>query len=78
MIMTIHDKAIRLLEGGIVEIDANWFGLKRFPEWYDDNACMECELDSICGMEHIGVCAECESIIDRKCCLRLASTANRS
>ena len=76
--MTIHDKAIRILEGGIVEIDGNWFGLKRFPDWYDDNACMECDLDSICRMEHTNVCAECESIIHRKCCLRLASSAKRS
>lgn len=75
---TIHDKAIRLLEGGIVEIDSDWFRLRRLPDYYEDIACNECNLDSICKTEHADVCAECESIIHRKCCLRLASTANRS
>ena len=47
LIMMVHDKAIRLCEGGIVEIEGNWFRLRRFPDYYDDNPCMECELDSI-------------------------------
>lgn len=72
--MTIHDKAILLLEGGIVEIDSDWFYLKRFPDYYDDNPCMECNLDSICRMEHTDVCGECEAISNRRCCLELAST----
>lgn len=72
MIMTIHDKAIRLIEGGIVEIKADWFRLRKFPDYYDDNPCMECDLDSICRGEHTDVCGECESILRRKCCLQLA------
>ena len=72
--MSIHDKAIRLLEGGIVEIDSDWFYLKLLPSYYDDSDCNECELGSICQDAHKEVCAECSKIGDRKCCLQLAST----
>lgn len=70
--MTVHEKAIRLVEGGIVEIDGNWFRLLKFPDGYNDETCMECELDSICRMKHVDVCGECEAISRRKCCLQLA------
>ena len=71
--MTIHDKAIRLLEGGVVEIDCNWFRVRQLPDDFDDNPCLECNLDSICGMEHTDVCGECEAISKKRCCLQLAS-----
>ena len=70
---SIHNKAIRLVEGGIVEIDSNWFRLIKFPEEYEGDECMECELDSICRMDHRDVCVECSSITHRACCLQLAS-----
>lgn len=70
--MNIHDDAIRLLEGGVVKIDGNWFRVKKFTADYDDNTCMECDLDSLCGMHHTDICAECEVISKRKCCLELA------
>lgn len=70
--MTVHDKAIRLLEGGIVKIEGNWFRLLQFPDGYYDNTCAECELDSICRLEHSLVCGECEAISLRRCCLHLA------
>lgn len=73
MYKTIHDKAIRLAEGGIVDIDSNWFRLIRYPEDYDGDSCMECDLDSICRMEHTDVCRECEAILHRKCNLELAN-----
>ena len=71
--MTEHDKAIQLLEGGIVEIEANWFRVKRFPNDYDGNPCDECELVSICLLEHAGVCAVCEAISNQRCMLELAN-----
>ena len=74
--MTNHDKAIRLLEGGVVEIDGNWFRVRKFSKEYDDNPCMVCELDSICRMEHTDVCEECEAISHLRCYLQLASTVN--
>lgn len=73
LIMTVHDKAIRLCEGGIVEIEGNWFRLIRFPDYFDDNPCMECELDSICRLEHTDICGECEAISGRRCCLQLVN-----
>lgn len=72
--MTVHDKAIRLLEGGIVEIEDNWFSLKRLSDDFDDYPCVECELDSICHGEHADVCEECDVISDGHCCLQLAYT----
>lgn len=70
--MTVHDKAIRLLEGGVVEIEADLFRLRRLS--YDKfvNPCLECELDSICHEEHADVCEECDAISGGKCCLQLA------
>lgn len=70
--LTVHDKAIRLLEGGFVEIDSNLFSLRKFPNDYDGETCVDCDLDSICRMEHTVVCVECEAISRRKCCLQLA------
>ena len=72
--MSVHDKAIRLLEGGLVEIGGNWFYLKILPYDYDESDCYECELGSICQDAHKEVCAECSEIGDRKCCIQLAST----
>lgn len=72
--MTVHDKAIRLLEGGVVNIDGNWFRVRKFPDCYDGTPCEECDLDSICRMEHTDVCGECEAISHRRCCLQLAGT----
>lgn len=71
--MKVHDKAIRLAEGGVVEIDGNWFRLIRYQENIDVNTCMECDLDSICRKDHIDVCSECEGILHRKCRLKLAT-----
>lgn len=72
-IMTVHDKAIRLLEGGVVEIEANWFRLRRLPDDKFVYPCLECKLDSICKQEHVEVCEECDAITGGKCCLRLVS-----
>ena len=75
LIMSIHDKAIRLLEGGIVDIEGNWFGLIRLSDDLDnyyDSPCVECTLDSICKEEHKEVCSECDTISGGNCCLRLA------
>lgn len=70
---SIHDKAIRLIEGGIVEIKGNWFKLKKLSDDAYDLPCIECELDSICELEHSEVCVECERILHNQCYLRLVS-----
>lgn len=71
---TVHDKAIRLLEGGVVEIEGNWFKLIRFPDDFDGITCMECELGSICQSEHEDVCGECDIISGGKCYLVMTYT----
>ena len=73
LIMTVHDKAIRLLEGGVVEIEGNWFRLRRLSEGKFVYPCLECKLDSICKQEHVEVCEECDTISGGKCCLRLVN-----
>lgn len=71
--MTVHDKAIRLLEGGIVQIEGKRFRVKRFPDYYDGITCFDCSLQSICRQEHLNICAECEAISNRDCCLEIAN-----
>lgn len=71
-VMSVHDKAIRLLEGGIVEIDGDNFRLNRIPYELDIDDCCECELDSICREEHKEVCSECGDISGYRCYLKLA------
>ena len=58
--LSVHDKAIWLLEGGSVEIDSNWFTLAVVEG--DSTACEVCELDSICRMHHVDICAETDYI----------------
>ena len=70
--MSVHDKAIRLCEGGIVEIDGHCVCLMRCDD--DENGCFICEMDSICRMEMVDVCAECSAIVRTGCYLKLANT----
>lgn len=58
----IHEKAIRLLEGGIVEVDGLFVRAVRIDVMYD--TCDLCEMDSLChfGTEMLDVCKECDSI----------------
>lgn len=58
----IHDKAIRLLEGGIVEVDGLFVRAIKSDFWFE--ACDLCEMDCLChsGTEMIDVCKECDSI----------------
>ena len=72
--MTVHDKAIRLLEGGIVNIKGDWFRLRKLSDNEGFTPCTECELDSICREEHEAVCEECDAISGAVCCLQLART----
>ena len=69
--MTIHDKAIRLVEGGIVEVDGLCVALRHEPYIFDP--CFVCELDSIChkGNNICSVCEECDAITKKDCFLVL-------
>ena len=72
--MTILDKAITLLENGVVEIDGDLFRLRKYPDNCIGNKCKECDVYSICGIEHATICAECEIVSRKRCGLQLADT----
>lgn len=67
----IHDKAIRLIEGGIVEVDNHWVKMIHRADICDP--CYICELDSICyqGTAIYDLCLECDIITGADCSLVL-------
>lgn len=69
--MSIHDKAIRLLEGGIVEVDGHC--VKYGGRGLVFRPCFKCKMDCLChnGTEMAEVCAECDSITGHDCFLVL-------
>lgn len=66
----LHDKAIRLLEGGIVEIDGHY--VKACIVEGVDNPCELCNMDSACRMNMVDLCAECECISRKRYLLKFA------
>lgn len=62
--MTLHDQAIRLCEGGQIWFNQHSIRAEIVSEWC--NPCMECEMDSICNMDILDLCAECDSITHKK------------
>ena len=67
----IHDKAIRLIEGGIVEVDGLCVSMKYGSK--DKLVCLDCEMDSIChqGDSMNDLCVECDLITGKYCFLVL-------
>lgn len=70
----VHEKAIRLVEGGEVEIDGHSVRLVKYPCLVDP--CFCCEMDSLChiGNEMCSVCEECDAITKLDCLLTLVET----
>lgn len=68
---SIHTKAIRLIEGGIVNVDGHSVKLGKEPYIFDPYYC--CEMDSLChiGNEMCAVCMECDNITHMTCWLIL-------
>lgn len=76
---SIHEKAIRLLEGGIVDVDGHSVKLVNIPDMFD--TCNSCEMDCLChiGTEMCNVCIECVEISKKNCILKFVrSSRNRS
>lgn len=73
---TIHEKAIRLIEGGQVNVDGHCVRMQQASE--DGESCMECDMDCICrrGSETCNVCLECELITRNDCYLVLVTNDN--
>ena len=74
----IHEKAIRLLEGGHVEVDGHWVFAQIASDQYYPCEC--CEMDSICTKDSesmMDVCAECDEIAGKKHILALVCSGRR-
>lgn len=69
--MDVHDKAIRLIEGGIVELDG--LAVKLGGRTFHFDPCFDCEMDCLChkGNEMCSVCEECDIITGLHCFLKL-------
>lgn len=67
--ISIHEKAIRLLEGGRVEIDGLVFSIVELGPEADP--CYECQLDSICSKNIQSVCLEADLITRTKHIMKL-------
>lgn len=57
--MTLHEKAVRLCEGGVVFHCGYFFQAHTAPD--EEVPCDVCELDSICRLEIVDLCGECEA-----------------
>ena len=79
MEQSIHEKAIRLIEGGIVDVDGHSVRLMKIPDVFD--TCYHCDMDCLChtGTEMCDVCIECVEISKKNCILKLViSSSNRT
>ena len=71
----IHEKAIRLIEGGVAEVDGHFVVARiamnqTFP-------CEGCNMDSICTRDSnaiMDVCMECDRLTNTKHVLRIKGT----
>lgn len=55
--MSLHEKAVRLCEGGVVFHCGYFFQARTVPD--EEVSCDLCELDSICRPEIADLCGEC-------------------
>lgn len=56
--LSLHDKAVRLCEGGVVECDGHFVRAIKIP--LEIEACMNCDMDSACLGEMANLCCECD------------------
>lgn len=67
----LHQKAVRLCEGGAVQVSGLMIKAKRIPDGFC--ACENCEMDSACDMEMVDLCAECDGYDHHKHILYIAT-----
>lgn len=58
--MTLHDKAVKLCEGGVVWCMGHYVKAQTLET--DDFPCFDCKMYSICHDELIDLCAECDNL----------------
>lgn len=68
---SLHDSAIRLLEGGIVQYDGQFVKAIKVLDPYAP--CLECKMDSACSLKLMELCDEVDQISGVGHCLVLAS-----
>lgn len=56
--LTLHDKAVRLCEGGVVECESHFVRAVKLPNYAE--ACENCEMDSACRYYMSRLCFECD------------------
>lgn len=68
---SVHEKAIRLVEGGIVDVNGHSVQLVKDPYMFDPCYC--CEMDCLCHKDNemYNVCVECDNITQMDCFLVL-------
>lgn len=69
--ITVHEKALRLIEGGIVA--CNGLPVRAIDFMGAGIACNYCEMDSACNIEMTELCAECDMITHTRHYLKLVS-----
>lgn len=67
---TLHDLAVRLAEGGIVEIAGHFVRAVNIPD--AENPCIHCEMDSACRAEMSDLCAELDALTQSNNLLKFA------
>lgn len=71
--LSIHEKAIRLIEGGVVEISGHFVVAVEEKELVP---CVVCKMDSACDMDMKDLCCECEEITRKRYMLRFTYERN--
>lgn len=67
---SMHELAVRLCEGGSVQIDGHWVKAVQVPD--DVIPCEECQMDSACRMSMADLCGECEAYTHKRYYLKFA------
>ena len=66
----LHEKAIRLIEGGLAEVDNLWVRAIKVPEGF--NPCYECNMDCLCKGDIAELCNELSWLDKYQYLLKLA------
>lgn len=69
----LHEKAVRLVEGSVVEIKGLF--VRMYSEKYIFDPCLCCEMDCLChhGNDICNLCEECDAVSGRDCFLAFAA-----
>lgn len=69
--MSVHEKALLLIEGGIVA--CNGLPVKLIDVVGKDIACTYCEMDSACNKDMVDLCCACDVLTGTRHYLKLVS-----